>query len=93
VERGNSLIPRIWNKRSSSPWWAKDENTRRWQYMVSPKAIRSYLLILRKVITPPLGGRMGSDELFRVVDNHPVAVLAVSTIVVLTLMKIFNQLN
>jgi hypothetical protein len=36
-------------------------------------------------------GRM--DELFRVVANHPLIVLAVAIILVLVLLKSFNQLN
>jgi hypothetical protein len=36
-------------------------------------------------------GRM--DELFRVAANHPLIVLAVAIIVVLVVMKSFNQLN
>ena len=33
------------------------------------------------------------DELFRVVADHPLIVLAVAIIVVLVLLKSFNQLN
>ena len=33
------------------------------------------------------------DDIFRAVTNHPMIVLAVAIIVVLVLMKSFNQLN